>query len=101
MSEKIKKESAITNIGASYRTFSMSGKPTMFAIEVDVPIPYDKFDDKQFIDEISNRLFPLVKKINTNPKVDTITIIFHAQKFIGAFPINKASKLPRKLSEIN
>ena len=101
LSDKIKMESSIANIGAFYRTFSMSGKPTMFAIEVDVPIPYDKFDDKQFIDEISNKLYPLVKKINTNPKVDTITIIFHTQKFIGAFPINKANKFPRKLSEIN
>ena len=101
LSDKIKKESSISNIGASYRTFSMSGKTTMFAIEVNVPVPYDKFDDKQFTDELSSRLYPLVKKINTNPKVDTITIIFQAQKYIGAFPINKAIKLPRKLSDIN
>lgn len=99
--EKLKKESNVKNINATYRTFSMNGKQTSFAIEVIVPVSYDKFDDKNFKDELSNKLYPLVKRININPKVDTITMIFHAQKYIGAFPISKTSRSPKKLSEIN
>ena len=101
LSEKIRKESSIPNIGASYTTsFAMSGKQTMFAIQVEVPISNGKFDDEHFTEELSNKLYPLVKKINTNPKVDTIIITFHATKYIGAFPINKVIRLSRKLSEI-
>ena len=100
LSEKIRKESSIPNIGVSYTTLAMSGKQTMFAIQVEVPISNGKFDDEHFTEELSNKLYPLVKKINTNPKVDTIIITFHATKYIGAFPINKVNRLSRKLSEI-
>lgn len=101
LNEKLKKESHNKNINATYRTFAMNGKQTSFAIEVYVPIPYDKFDDNKFTDELSNKLYPLVKSININPKVDTITILFQAQKYIGAFPISKTSSSPKKISEIN
>jgi uncharacterized RDD family membrane protein YckC len=101
LTERLKKESDIKNINAAYKTFSMNGKQTTFAIEVIVPVPYDKFDDKNFTDELSNKLYPLVKRININPKVNTITMVFHAQKYIGAFPISKTSGFPKKLSEIN
>ena len=100
LSEKIRKESSIPNIGVSYTTLAMSGKQTMFAIQVEVPISNEKFDDKHFTEELSNKLYPLVKKINTNPKVDTIIIAFYATKYIGALPINKVNRLSRKLSEI-
>ena len=101
LNDKIKMESRNKNINATYRTFSKDGKQTSFAIEVYVPIPYDKFDDKKFTDELSSKLYPLVKRVNSNPKVDTITMLFQAQKFIGAFPISKTSSSPKKLSEIN
>jgi len=101
LSSKIQKESLIQNLSASYRTFSMNGKQTMFSIEVHVPITYDNFDDKDYTEELSNKLYPLVKKLNTNPKVDTITMVFHAQKYIGAFPVSKTSSNPKKLTEIH
>lgn len=100
LEDKIQKESSIRNVSASYRTFTFNGKQTMFAIEVHVPIPYDRFEDKNFTDGISNKLYPLVKRINTNPKVDTIIIVFHARKYFGALPITKTSKNPRKSSDI-
>ena len=101
LSDKIRKESSIRNISTSYRAFFFNNKQTMFAIEVHVPIPYDRFKDRDFTDGISNELYPLVKRLNTNPKVDTITMVFHAHKYFGALPISKASKNPRKLSEID
>lgn len=101
LTNKIRQESLIQNISASYRTFSMNGKQTMFAIEVHVPIPYDKFNDKDYTEELSNKLYPLAKKANTNPNVNTISMVFHTQKYIGAFPIKKTSRNPKKLTEIN
>jgi len=101
LTDKIRKESSIQNLSASYRTFTFNGKQTMFSIEVHVPIPYEKFEDKNFTDDISNKLYPLVKKLNTNSKVDTITMVFYSQKYYGAFPINKTSRNPKKLIEIN
>lgn len=101
LSNRIQTESSIPNISASYSTFAIDGKQTRFSIEVHVPIPYDRFDDKIFTESISNKLYPLVKKLNTNASVYTVTIVFHAQKYIGAFPIRKTSRSPKKLTEIN
>lgn len=101
LSDKIKQEISIQNLSASYRTFSMNGKQTMFSIEVHVPIPYDKFDDKEYTEGLSNKLYPLVKNLNTNQNVDTISMVFHARKYIGAMPLNKTSRNPKKLTEIN
>jgi uncharacterized RDD family membrane protein YckC len=95
----IKKESGIENLNVKYRTFSMNGEQTMFAIEVSVPIHYNKFDDTNYTKELSEKLYPLVKKVNTNPKVDTVKIAFHAQKYIGAFPISKSKSTLKKMSE--
>ena len=100
LTENIRKESGMDNLNVTYRTFSMNGEQTMFAIEVNVPIHYDKFDDTSYTDELSEKLYPLVKKVNTNPNVDTIKIAFHAQKYFGAFPITKTKNTPRKRSEI-
>ena len=101
LSDRIQKASAMTNLSASYRTFSMNGELTSFAIQVHVPVSYDKFDDAEYIESISTKLYPLVKTINTNPKVDTITLIFHAQKYIGILPVSKTSSNPKKISNIN
>jgi len=101
LSDRIQKETSMENISASYRTFYFNGKQTTFSIEVQVPIPYDKFEDKEFTDSISSRLYPLVKRLNTNSKVDTITMVFHAQKYYGAFPIYKTSRNPKKIVEID
>jgi hypothetical protein len=73
---------------------------TIFAIEVHVPIHYDKFDDSNYTKELSEKLYPLVKEVNTNPKVDTVKVIFYAQKYFGAFPISKSKSTPKKMSEI-
>lgn len=100
LNEKIKIASEIDNLNVTYRTFSMNGKQTMFAIEVNTPVHYDKFDDTIFTEELSNKLYPLVKKINTNPKVDTVKVVFHTQKYIGAFPISKYKSESKKMSEI-
>jgi len=101
LANKIQTESAIPNLSVSYRTFAFNGKQTMFSIEVNIPIPYDKFGNKIFTDDISNKLYPLVKKLNTNPKVDTITIVFYTKKYIGLFVINKTIRNSKKLAEIN
>ncbi len=100
LSEKIQKASSLPNISASYKTFAMNGKLTSFAIEVHVPVPYDKFDEDEYIESISTKLYSLVKTINTNPKVDTITLVFHAQKYIGVLPVSKTNKNRKKISEI-
>lgn len=100
LSENIKRESSINNISATYKIFTLDGKQTSFSINVLVPIPYDKFGDKEYTKALSNKLYPLVKKINTNPKVDTITIIYKSRKYIGTFPISKHSKNPKKIDEI-
>lgn len=100
LTDNIRKESGIENLNVSYRTFSMDGEQTMFAIEVHVPIHYEKFDDTNYTGGISEKLYPIVKKVNTNPKVDTVKIAFHAQKYFGAFPVSKSKSTPRKMSEI-
>jgi uncharacterized RDD family membrane protein YckC len=100
LSDKIQKESSVRNISVSYRTLTFRGKQTMFSIDVHVPIPYDRFKDRDFINDISNELYPLVKRLNTNPKIDTITMVFYARKYFGLIAINKTIRNPRKLSEI-
>ena len=100
LSDKIQKASSIQNLTASYKTFSMNGELTSFAIEVHVSVPYNKFDEKDYTEAISNKLYPLVKRINTNSKVDTITLVFHAQKYLGVLPMSKTSNNPKKLIEI-
>jgi len=42
----------------------------------------------------------LVKRLNTNSEIDTITLIFHASKFVGIFPTSKTYKYPKKIEEI-
>lgn len=100
LSDRIRQASSIRNISVSYGTFTSNSRLLMFAIEVHVPVPYDRFADKNFTDRISNELYPLAKELNTNPKVDNVTIVFHARKYFGAVPISKTMRTPRKLSEI-
>jgi len=101
LNDKIQKISNMSNINTNYRTFSFNGQQTSFAIEVNVIISYDEFDDKSFTDNLLNKLYPLVKAVNNNPKVDTIAIVFHSERYLGALPINKTSRFPKKISEIN
>lgn len=101
LNDKIKKLSNMSNINTNYRTFSFNGQQTSFAIEVNVVIPYDKFNDKNFTDSLSNKLYSLVKTANNNPKVDTIAVVYHAERYFGALPVYKTSRSPKKISEIN
>ena len=101
LTNKIIKETAMDNISVAYTSYSLNGKQTAFSIDVHIPVPYEKFDDADFINNISNDLYQTVKRINTNPKVDTITMIFHAQKYYGLFPFTKTSKHPKRIEEID
>ena len=78
----------------------MNGEQKTFAIEVYVPIRYDKFDDTNYKTKLSEELYPLVKGVNTNNKVDTVTIVIHTRKYIGSFPISKSQSASKKIIEI-
>jgi len=49
LTNKIREASSISNLNVSYRTFSTDGKQTMFAIQVHLPIPYSRFQDRDLI----------------------------------------------------
>lgn len=108
LGQRIQSEANNKSISASYsyKTFStlnVNSPPNKaaFAIEVNIPVPYSEIDNKAFIEHISKTIYPAVKRANTNPKVDTITLRFYARKFIGAFPISKTYNVPKKVSEID
>ena len=100
VSEKIQEESGIPNLFTSYKVFSSNGRQTMFSLEIQIPVPYGEFDNRTFRTKISDKLFPLAKKINKNPKVDTITIVFFSRKYIGLFSTCKTHTESKKLAEI-
>ena len=62
-------------------------------------IPYSKNND-EYKKELSSKLFPIIKTQNRNEKVTRIEIIYHAKKFIGAFPISTKSNDIKEISDI-
>ena len=100
VSEKIQEESGIPNLFTSYKVFSSNGRQTMFSLEIHVPVSSVEFKNRNFRTKISNKLFPLAKELNKNPKVDTITIVFFNLSYIGFFSTCKTHTELRKLTEI-
>jgi uncharacterized RDD family membrane protein YckC len=101
LTAKIKQQSRMENISVSYRKFVVQDKITVFSIDVHIPLSFDKFGDAVYTQALSDKLYPLVKKLNTNPKVNTISLVLHTRKFIGAFPISKYVSNSKELSEIS
>lgn len=99
--ERIRKESANDNLTVRYHAFIKDGEQKSLSIVVYAPIPYDKFDETNYIDNLSGELFPLVKGTNTNNKVDTITIVVQTQKYFGLIPFRKSQSTSKKISEMD
>ncbi|RUM39509.1 MAG: hypothetical protein DSY58_00375 [Desulfobulbus sp.] len=100
LNTKLQKLSGLENLTVSYRKFVVHDKITVFSADVHVPLSFEQFGDSSYTESLAKKLFPMVKKLNTNPKVDTVTIVFHTQKFIGAFPISKYTSSSQEIAKI-
>ncbi len=101
LAAKVKEQSGLDTMTVSYRKITVQDKSTVFSIDVHVPVSFEHFSDSTFTGKLADSLFPLVKKLNTNPKVNTITLVFHTRKYIGAFPISKYSSSSREIDKIH
>ena len=100
LDSNLKKQSGLKNINVSYRKFVVQDKITVFSADVHVPLSFEQFGDSEYTEKLSRQLFPLVKKLNTNPRVNTVTLVFHTRKFIGAFPISKYNSTSKEIAKI-
>jgi len=99
LNKRIKTLSPVKIISASYNKFSMGNDQKWFSIQAHVYIPQDK-DSDEYKKELSEKLFPAIKLANQNEKVTRIEIIYHAKKFIGAFPVETKSIDTKEISDI-
>lgn len=100
LTQRVKVATSNHAVAASYRKFLTNGKQTMFAIEVQVPISYRAIQQSDIIKAAAEDLYPVIKRANRNPNVDTLVVIYSAHRFIGAIPLTRSHRFATRIANI-
>jgi|GEM_PF-2887266 len=82
LQNKIIVHSNFKNIRIHHKKLDIKENKTMSILDIEMFIPYSKINDKNYKQNISNQISPIIKKYN-NIKTDEINLIFRTEVWFG------------------